>query len=30
MDQHLARTLTKIFMAGLKAVDPEEAVAPPR
>ena len=26
MDQHLIRTLTKIFMAGLKAVDPEEAV----
>ena len=26
MDQHLTRTLTKIFMAGLKAVDPEEAV----
>ena len=26
MDQHLIRTLTKIFMAGLKAVDPEAAV----
>jgi glycerate 2-kinase len=26
MDQHLKRLLTKIFMAGLRAVDPEEAV----
>ena len=26
MDQHLIRTLTKIFLTGLKAVDPEAAV----
>ena len=26
MDQHLKRLLAKIFMAGLRAVDPEEAM----